>query len=62
MKNGKVYLSFQTDVATSKILKKIADDMGKTQPQLIDEVCKDFIKELLLDQIEKELTENGKKE
>lgn len=57
---NKVYLTFQTDLATSEILKRIAHEMGKTQPQLIDDICKEFIKELLLDQIEKELTEDEK--
>ena len=57
---NKVYLTFQTDLATSEILKRIAHEMGKTQPQLIDDICKEFIQELLLDQIEKELTEDEK--
>ena len=46
-KNKQVYLTFPTDPETSFILKDFAHRMGKTQPELINEICKDFIENLL---------------
>lgn len=51
----KVYLTFPTEPEISLLLKKVANDMGKTQPELIEEICKDFLKELLLNQIDSEI-------
>lgn len=45
--NEKVYLTFKTDRGTSEMLKLIAHKMGKSQPELIDEICHDFIKQIL---------------
>ena len=53
MNNEKVYLTFPTDRETSFILKDVARRMGKTQPELINEICKDFIENLLAYLIEK---------
>lgn len=47
MKSKKVYLTFPTDPETSFLLKELAHKMGKTQPDLINEICKDFVKNLL---------------
>ena len=46
-KNQKVYLTFQTDPETAFILKDFAHKIGKTQPELINEICKDFIENLI---------------
>ena len=46
-KNQKVYLTFPTDPETAFILKDFAHRMGKTQPELINEICKDFIENLI---------------
>lgn len=45
--NDKVYLTFPTDRETAYILKDFAHRMGKTQPELINEICKDFIENLI---------------
>ena len=55
MKNNKVYLTFPTEPRLSIILKKIAHDQGKTQPELINEICESYVKKHLLDVIEQEL-------
>lgn len=47
MKNNDVYLSFKTDRETCEMLTKIAHKLGKTQPELIEEICKDFIEDIL---------------
>lgn len=47
MNNKKVYLTFPTDPETAFILKDFAHRMGKTQPELINEICKDFIDNLI---------------
>lgn len=46
MNNYDVHLTFKTDKATSEILKLIAHKLGKSQPELINEICKDFIEML----------------
>ena len=56
-KKEKVYLTFPTDPETSFILKDLAHRMGKTQPELINEICKEYIEDLLLFLNEK--TENS---
>lgn len=53
MNNYDVYLTFKTDKATSEILKFIAHKLGKSQPDLINEICKDFIEMLNEAAIEK---------
>lgn len=47
MNNKTVYLTFPTDPETAYMLKDIAKRMNKTQPELINEICKDFIENLL---------------
>lgn len=42
--NEQVYLTFKTDRVTAGKLKVTAHIFGKTQPQLIEEICKDYIK------------------
>ena len=46
MNSEKVYLTFPTDKRTAELLKLIAKGTGKSQPELINEICKDFINEL----------------
>lgn len=43
----KVYLTFKTDKATSKMLTYLAHKFNMTQPELIDEICKDFIDRMI---------------
>lgn len=50
MKEEKVYLTFPTDRETSEFLKAFAKMAGKTQPELINEICQDF-KKMVLDYI-----------
>ena len=57
--NQKVYLTFPTDPKISIMLNSIADNMGKTQPELIETICKEYIQTYLLDIIENEINENG---
>ena len=45
MENYSVHLTFKTDKITSEILKLIAHKYQMTQPELINEICKDFINE-----------------
>ena len=47
MKKDKVYLSFPTSKETSDNLKIIAHKLGKTQPELINDICEDFIEDLM---------------
>lgn len=46
MSSKNVYLTFPTDPETAFLLKKIANGMGMTQPELINELCKGFIEDL----------------
>ena len=55
MNNEKVYLTFPTNPQISFILKKIAHEAGKTQPELINEICENYVKEYLLSIIDQEL-------
>lgn len=57
MKGNKVYLTFETDRKTSEELKWIAKSCKMTQPELINEICNDFI-----ENINKLAEENLKKE
>ena len=49
MKQDQVSLTFRTDRAISDTLKKLAHYTGKTRPQLIHEICKDYIENLIAD-------------
>ena len=46
MKPKDVYLTFKTDEATSEMLKFIAHAMKKSQPELINQICKEYIQDL----------------
>ena len=41
-----VYLTFKTDERTAALLKFIAKGCNKTQPELINEICKNFIEDI----------------
>lgn len=56
----KIYLTFPTDPETAYALKTFAHKMGMTQPQLINEICKDFIKTIL--EFVKDYEQNEKQE
>lgn len=43
MKHNKIYLTFSTDPETAYCLTELAHAMGKTQPELINELCKNFV-------------------
>lgn len=43
MKDDCVYLTFKTDRDTHEFLKLTAHILNKTKPELIEEICKDFI-------------------
>lgn len=47
MKNKKFYLTFATKPEVSILLSKIAKSAGMTQPELINTICIDFIKNTL---------------
>lgn len=47
MKQDKVYLTFSTDRETAYMLKELAHIYGKTQPELIEELCKDHIETVM---------------
>lgn len=51
------YLTFPIDALASDLLKKIAHDMGKTQPELLNEICNNYIQNYLLEHIEMEFAE-----
>ena len=54
---SKVHLTFATDKETSETLKWIAHKCNKSQPELIESICKDFIasiEELAKQELEKE--------
>lgn len=53
----KIYISFPTSRVTSNFLKMIANKMGKTQPELINEICEEYIVKLLDVLEEKGLTQ-----
>lgn len=61
-KSKPVYLTFPADPQISLLLKDIAHKMGKTQPELISEICIDYVKYYLLDLIEKEANESTTQE
>lgn len=56
MASNTVYLTFKTDRVTSDMLKEIARSFEMSQPELIDKICKEYIKDLLteLNEIAKE--------
>ena len=43
MNEDKVHLTFETDKKTAHLLTELAHLYGKTQPELIEEICKDHI-------------------
>lgn len=47
MEKETIYLTFKTDRMTSWHLKNIAHLLGKSQPELINEICKKFISTVL---------------
>lgn len=49
MNKDLVYLTFPTDKKTAKTITEIAHIEGKTQPQLLNEICQAYIQEKLLD-------------
>lgn len=49
IKDEIVYLTFKTDRETSYHLKNIAHLIGKSQPELINEICQSFVKTILED-------------
>lgn len=56
MSNNEVYLTFKTDKETSEGLKVLAQFFKKTQPELINDICKDFV-ENVLEELEKKCKE-----
>lgn len=58
MKAKDIYLTFKTDEVTAYWLKTIAKTLKKTQPELINDICKDFIEDLDK-QCEEKLREDG---
>ena len=48
MGKKKVYLTFQTDEEIAFILKDFAHRIGKTQPELIDEICREYVYNLMI--------------
>ena len=57
--NEEVYLTFKTPRHVSEFLKFVAHKTGKSQPKLIDEICQDFVKDMLAI-AEEEMERNGK--
>lgn len=47
MKQEQVYLTFKTDRTTSELLKRLAQGMNMTQPELINRLCEIFIEDSL---------------
>ena len=47
MEKETIYLTFKTDRITSWHLKNIAHLLGKSQPELINEICQKFISTVL---------------
>lgn len=56
MKKDTVHLTFETDRSTSEMLKFFAHNMGKKQPELINEICKDFI-EMMCNYLDEKMKE-----
>lgn len=54
MKQDRVYVTFPTHPMTNALLTTIAHKMGKTQPQLLNEICESYIESIL-----EELEEKG---
>lgn len=42
-----IYLTFKTDYETHYHLKTMAHMLGKTQPEFINEICKDYIESFI---------------
>ena len=58
-KPKKVYVTFSTEPETCGLLTEIAKSMGKTQPELIEEICKGFITRTLSIMTEKGFMEES---
>lgn len=56
MKNENIYLTFKTDKETAWLLTQIAHKFGKTQPELINKICQNYIISLL-NEVDKDLAE-----
>lgn len=41
--NESCYLTFKTDIMTAHLLTALAHQEGKTQPELINDICKIYI-------------------
>lgn len=54
MNNYDVHLTFKTDKVTSELLKKLAHMLGKTQPEFINEICKEYV-EMILGEMKKDI-------
>lgn len=52
-----VYLTFKTEKSISETLKMIANSLNMTQPELINNICIDFI-EMLEETARKEIEKN----
>ena len=52
--NETIYLTFKTEKSISETLKIIAKSLNMTQPELINNICKDFI-EMLEETARKEI-------
>lgn len=53
--NKPFYVSFPIEPELNLILKAIAQKQGKTHPELLHEICTEYIRSQMLDEIEKEL-------
>lgn len=60
MKQDTVHLTFKTTKKTSEILTFIAHKSGMTQPELINQICNDFI-ETMAKCAKEELDKEGHK-
>lgn len=47
MKEEKIYLTFSTDKYTAAVLKELAKTYKMTQPELIENICKDHIESVM---------------
>lgn len=57
--DAEVYVTFKTTRGISKLITNFAHEMGKTQTELLNELCLTFIKATLLDEIQQEPTETA---
>lgn len=57
--DAEVYVTFKTKRGISKLITEIAHETDKTQSELLNELCLNFIKATLLDEIQLESTETA---